>query len=904
MTFVVSGRVEVDGAGARAEVRRTSDEVRNLGRATDEQGRSSRSTAGAEEALTARTRARGQASATAAGQARQLDAATQLSAGSVANLGAQFNDIGVMLAAGQNPLQLAVQQGTQITQVIGPMGAGGAVRSLGAAFMTMLSPVNLITIGSIAAGAAMIQWLTSSMGGARSLDDTLEALNDRVDEYVEASERARRSTAEWRVEEGRFAEEAAAQAARLAEDRRRAGVAAARDVIAEITSIYDLRSPTSITSRDSANFRDMFGMGSRIDRGDEERLVSDVYLGLRNLDAARTGSVEDQYAAFMRLIEAYRSAAAYSGQINATEQARISILEEQAAKLREILAEDDAQTRAAEGPDWALASDIARNEARVQAARTMVEAEREAAEAARQAAAERERAQGALWRPQAELKARADAFRNEARARLMREVAQAEAAARVQAQLRAAEGEKIVAQNQLEANVTQAIARYGANSVQAMRARAAAVEATVRAEYEAKNYAAELVDQIVQSTLAAQGLASTDIASTIAAGSNQAAQLARNLGIALSAAQALANAGARLPGRDRNGEVIYDPRDPRYDAGLAARESNFGFEYGTVSPFAASRIDVGSAAAGGGGAASAAEETDAAQELIERLTDERAILRELDPVQKEMLRNREALSEATREQRAQVQELIIGNYALERAQETFSFLRESAADFVSQLRPQQGENFLDGLARSGLNLLKVLEDAVWQAALLGEGPLAGTFGTSNGSGWVDQLLGALLPSILPGAAPGSVGAPLADPGIAAALRRAEGGPIWGQGHGTADKVPVWASAGEFVVNARATRRNLPLLEAINAGAAMGRFAAGGQVGGGPASDGFGGPLVVVEDHTSMGVTREEREEVTPSGQRRTRLILADAVGEGLTTPGGGGRRVLRRFGIDPPGPLR
>ncbi|WP_407107867.1 transglycosylase SLT domain-containing protein [Rhodococcus aetherivorans] len=64
--------------------------------------------------------------------------------------------------------------------------------------------------------------------------------------------------------------------------------------------------------------------------------------------------------------------------------------------------------------------------------------------------------------------------------------------------------------------------------------------------------------------------------------------------------------------------------------------------------------------------------------------------------------------------------------------------------------------------------------------------------------------------------------------------------VWGQGHGYADggfitgpggprddRVPIWASNGEFVVNAAATARNLPLLEAINSGAA--RYADGGRV---------------------------------------------------------------------------
>ena len=53
------------------------------------------------------------------------------------NLVSQGNDVLVMLAAGQNPFQLAIQQGTQITQVIGPLGAAGAFRALRGAVLSM-----------------------------------------------------------------------------------------------------------------------------------------------------------------------------------------------------------------------------------------------------------------------------------------------------------------------------------------------------------------------------------------------------------------------------------------------------------------------------------------------------------------------------------------------------------------------------------------------------------------------------------------------------------------------------------------------------------------------------------------------------------------------------------------------
>ena len=77
----------------------------------------------------------------------------------IGNLTAQFNDIGVMLAAGQSPLQLAVQQGTQINQVFQQLGSGAnAMKALRAGFLAMISPLSLLTLGIIAGGAALVQW--------------------------------------------------------------------------------------------------------------------------------------------------------------------------------------------------------------------------------------------------------------------------------------------------------------------------------------------------------------------------------------------------------------------------------------------------------------------------------------------------------------------------------------------------------------------------------------------------------------------------------------------------------------------------------------------------------------------------------------------------------------------------
>jgi hypothetical protein len=58
--------------------------------------------------------------------------------------------------------------------------------------------------------------------------------------------------------------------------------------------------------------------------------------------------------------------------------------------------------------------------------------------------------------------------------------------------------------------------------------------------------------------------------------------------------------------------------------------------------------------------------------------------------------------------------------------------------------------------------------------------------------------------------------------------KAAGGRIVGPGTGTSDDVPIWASNGEYVVNAKSARKYGTLLDAINGGS-MRAYASGGRV---------------------------------------------------------------------------
>lgn len=184
MTFRIGLFIDGNAEGGKKAALDTAGAVRDLGKAGTEASRGTDKLAQSSDRAEAQVRGLSAAERASATSARQMATSHGLAAGQVGSLSAQFNDIGVMMAAGQNPLQLAIQQGTQITQVIGHMGAAGAVRALGTAFMSLLNPVSLVTIASIAGGAALVQWLASGKEEALSLDDALTDLKDTSDQLA------------------------------------------------------------------------------------------------------------------------------------------------------------------------------------------------------------------------------------------------------------------------------------------------------------------------------------------------------------------------------------------------------------------------------------------------------------------------------------------------------------------------------------------------------------------------------------------------------------------------------------------------------------------------------------------------------------------------------------------------
>ena len=220
---------------------------------------------------------------------------------------------------------------------------------------------------------------------------------------------------------------------------------------------------------------------------------------------------------------------------------------------------------------------------------------------------------------------------------------------------------------------------------------------------------------------------------------------------------------------------------------------------------------------------------DAVAELIARLQEEADIRAELDPVQQEMLRYREDLAGATGEQRAEVEALIEAEQreadAAQMVQERWGFLKDTAYDALLAMA-KGGDQASDALRNLGASLA----EAVFQAAIMGEGPLGSLFGGTSIFGLIGGALG------LGGGAAGGI------------RGHAKGVMITGPGDGTSDSILMYGSSGEMMMNARAVRKNRHVLEAMNANSPILGYAKGGMIGAGRSAGSVGGssgqPVIV------------------------------------------------------------
>lgn len=797
MTLRVQGEILMDADQAKAELQATGTAAK--GAAQDIRGVGTQGAAAArgvgQLGTAARTSATGLTAASSAAEVnaaatQKVASANRLAAGSMGNLVAQGNDVVQMLIAGQNPLTLAVQQGTQITQVIGPLGAAGAFRALGGAVLSMLSPINLITIGALAATAAVVNWFTSASEEGQSFADTVEALETRIDSLKDkiAEASATRSELADRFGEG-FVERAQNILDRIVEAEKRA---AQREAAAGITSFLDegnINLPRP-DSGDQVRLAQEFDLGNIFfgkARRESRSLINEVLTDLVQLQEAAQGTVEEQAAAVDALIESYTAAAQASGEISEAEQARLETLDQMRLRLAEVAqlqAQDPAQNRQTE--EMLAFLELV----------TQSTGEQLKAEAAAQAMLSTMTEQNA---------------------------------------------------------VAEAILRHGADSAEVTRQRAQFALAAKLEEIEASAASEATKQALRDAAQAAFDLATADMSGALAAAVNEAARLSDEVRRAVDGMFDLATQGeldleiARLRVRFKDDparlaeEIAAERAARRFDAVTEALRKDFANpgEESFLNVQRQAAIDRAREAArlnelarparggsGGGARGGATNATLREQQALDRLIESKRreieALRESDPVQREMIRLRESLTAATPKQRAEIEALV-------EAHENERAAMERKEEFESGLGDVllEAESLRDVWGGIGDMIIRAAKEAL----ILGTGPLGGLFGGSGilgglvsgiGGGLGDLFglfSGGSLLSFADGGLPGFAGG--GDP------RVTRPGLLLGTGTGRGDKIPAFVSAGEFIMTAEATARNRAVLEAMNAGAIIPGFAGGG-----------------------------------------------------------------------------
>lgn len=745
MTFVVQGEILMDGSDAKSELQRLRSENAKLVTSTDKVNQSTTRWGRAMSGVRSRVSALRSNTASWVAGLRNVDQSQALAAGSAANLTAQFNDIGVMMAAGQDPMQLAIQQGTQITQVFGNRGAAAALGATRQAVLNMISPLNLITIGSIAAGAALVNWLSSAGEEAESFEDRLKAMSDAVSTFGDRQEDAFQSAADMIKKFGSASPEL-------------------RAILGDLALMSKLEAKEELDEI-SESVRDLVLDLSFLDDRTSRSAAQD-FLGLSSI----SGKARELGAIF-----------AYNLEI-------LSKSEDPVTKLRAALDVRDMLLEAGGG----IENLNAQQREFYQGLAQLIQQLELFGARIRQPWEDLRETGSDLW---SSLAANAQDYLGK---RL-----EIDAAAR-----------STIQQLQLEAEINEAIRVSGEGSVEVAELRLQAERELHQERVNELEITETLKAEMMASWDAANGVASVDMAGNISLAADQAQRLKEQLHAAR---------GARIMARVRENPDFSDPRGESPGAG----NSDYVYHDQGLPPVRMPPNPRKSRS--GGGAAATNRERKAIEELLRREAERLEVLRETDPVQQEMIRHREAMKSATDAEREAlekiVRERVEEQQAIEATQQAGAFLGDTMGDVLTALQAQG-----DDAAAAWDRVKASIAAAILEAAVLGDGPLAGVFGTADGGGLLGSLFGV--------------------------QKKADGGIITGQGGDRSDKEIVLASPGEFFVNAKATRKHRHLLEAINAGALLPgmapAFANGGAFAAPPLPSAPGGSLGA---ETGGGVSR-------------------------------------------------
>lgn len=252
-----------------------------------------------------------------------LGNSNRAAAAHTANLTAQLNDIGVMLAAGQNPFQLAMQQGTQVNQVFAQMGGGAAaLRGIGTALVSMVNPLSIATLGIIALGGYGVKALMGLREEAVRLEDRIDGVAAALDRQTTAAKTAALSSDELRQKYGNFADvmqstldllatTATAEAQRQIDNLSQSlsdllGVAGSGESRAALASFFDVNIGLAFTD------------ATRAARAEARGLTAEFQNAQAAL-AASNGNLDQQITATRSMLENATALANASGSVNSEE---------------------------------------------------------------------------------------------------------------------------------------------------------------------------------------------------------------------------------------------------------------------------------------------------------------------------------------------------------------------------------------------------------------------------------------------------------------------------------------------------------------------------------------------------------------------------------------------------------
>jgi hypothetical protein len=873
MTIKTSILIEANGKQAKTEIEAVERAVKKTGTATEELGRKARTGAtgtkelgGAAGQAEAKVESLAAAERRAAAAASEMDRSNRRASAATANLVSQGNDIFVMLAAGQDPMQLALQQGTQINQVFAQLGGGmGALRGVGSAIMAMVSPMSLLTIGTIAGGAALTQWIAGAMGAgeeAVTFEDRLDKVASAVDAYRTITNDAASSTKDLSDRFGKASEQGQGllsfleNIAKSEAQRQIDGISGSLANLMGIAGDGDKR--TDVAKFFNADLFLAFNREQRAAR-DETRALTAEFVAQQDVLASSSGNLEGQIDALERMKFAAEQLADLDGSRNGAEDELLQQMGETLVLMYEQLA---------------LTKETSSAYADYYASRIAGE------EYLANMRAEELTAQAEIYSLYSLSRTESDAALDGAT--------------------------EMLTALQGQADLKDLIAAYGSDSLQVAQFHVDAEREVQQALVDSLDVADSMKVELMAAWDAAKGISGADMAAGIGAAADEAYRLTGNIIAAVNAQNRADFKGGTYSGRgDGSAERNL------LGGGLASEGDGFSspseyFNSATAEQnrarLALNRGERSSGRKKGGGgksdaekarddAAKAAErEQKAVDSLIGSLREEVDVQRLLDPVQQEMRRHRDTLASATSAERAEVEKLITTREAeataMAAAKEQMDFFKSSGFELFDDLTDGAG-----GFGDSLESIADRIRQIALEALLLGEGPLAGLLGGGNAAG--GGLLGMAAKAFIPGLGTASTGSSLPPNVLGDGSLYADGGLIHGPGGGRSDDIPIWASSGEFMMNAKATAKNRQLLEVLNAGGSLPGFANGGAIGGGSGSMAPQINIMPMND-TGRPLQMDVEEDTGPRGERQQKLVISEVVASGLQ--GAPARRAMGAFG--------